>query len=165
VLTFDAIYYFKFEEDFLAGRPAKVRPESMPLMVMGGTYVYTPHCCTVTQGRIMLDKNMFFLEVDQSSGDHMLHFRSLARVFKARCEGPTQFVWWGDVMRAAYLVQLRTWSAAEVDEWVQLIGCNQTDLFSTRNCDGAKLIGCKAREDLHKLLGLTGAHAGPWRQV
>lgn len=113
----------------------------------------------------MLDKNMFFLEVDQSSGDHMLHFRSLARVFKARCEGPTQFVWWGDVMRAAYLVQLRTWSAAEVDEWVQLIGCNQTDLFSTRNCDGAKLIGCKAREDLHKLLGLTGAHAGPWRQV
>lgn len=25
VLTFDAVYYFKFEEDFLAGRPAKVR--------------------------------------------------------------------------------------------------------------------------------------------
>ena len=25
VLTFDAIYYFKFEEDFLQGRPAKVR--------------------------------------------------------------------------------------------------------------------------------------------
>lgn len=37
-------------------------------------------------------------------------------------------------------------------------------MFSTRNVDGAKLIGCKAREDLHKLLGLTGAHAGAWRQ-
>ncbi len=111
----------------------------------------------------MLDKNMFFLEVDQN-GDHMLHFRSMARVFKARCEGPTQFVWWGDVMRASYIVQLRTWSAGEVDEWVQLIGCNQTDLFSTRNVDGAKLLTCRAREDLHKLLGLTGAHAGAWRQ-
>jgi len=85
-------------------------------------------------------------------------------VFKARCEGPTQFVWWGDVLKAAYIVQLRTWSPAEVDEWIQLIGCNQTDLFSTRNVDGAKLLSCRAREDLHKLLGLMGAHAGAWRQ-
>lgn len=31
VLTFDAIYYFKFEEDFLAGRPAKVcTPQTHP---------------------------------------------------------------------------------------------------------------------------------------
>ena len=68
------------------------------------------------------------------------------QVFKARCEGPTQFVWWGDVMKAAYLIQMRTWSPAEVDQWVQLVGCNQTDLFSSRNCDGAKLISCATRE-------------------
>ena len=146
VLTFDAVYYFKFEEDFLAGRPAK--------------------------GRIQLDKSIFFCEHDPASGDHLLQFRSLARVrasvhpidarprtlwltgarwagrqvFKARCEGPTQFVWWGDVMKAAYLIQMRTWSPAEVDQWVQLVGCNQTDLFSSRNCDGAKLISCATRE-------------------
>ena len=110
----------------------------------------------------MLDKNTFLFEVDHN-GDHMLHFRSLARVFKARCEGATQFVWWNEVMKAAYIIQLRTWSPAEVDEWVQLIGCTQTDLFSTRNIDGAKLLACRAREDLHKLLGLTGVHSGAWR--
>ena len=54
VLTFDAVYYFKFEEDFLAGRPAK--------------------------GRIQLDKSIFFCEHDPASGDHLLQFRSLARV-------------------------------------------------------------------------------------
>lgn len=170
MLTFDAIYYFKFEEDFLAGQPAKVsghvwRSPAQPVSALVTARRLTASLLDAcTQGRIMLDKNVFFLEVDQATGDHMLQFRSTTRVFKARCEGPTQFVWWGDVMRAAYLVQLRTWSPGEVDEWVQLIGCNQTDLFSTRNCDGAKLISCKVREDLHKLLGLTGAHAGPWRQ-
>jgi hypothetical protein len=138
VLTFDAFYYFKYEEDFLAGRPAK--------------------------GRVMLDKNVFIPQLDQATGDHLLIFRSAARVFRTRCEGPTQFAWWIDVMNAAYLIQMRTWSAGEVDTWVQLIGCKQTDLFSTHNCDGGKLVSCAVPNDLHKALGLTGQHAGPWRQ-
>ena len=43
-------------------------------------------------------------------------------------EGPVQFQWWGDVLRAAYLIQMRTWSSDELDQWVQLVGCSQTDM-------------------------------------
>ena len=36
VLTFDAFYYFKYEEDFLAGRPAKGRVVEVVALQVGG---------------------------------------------------------------------------------------------------------------------------------
>ena len=130
VLTFDAFYYFKYEEDFLNHQPAK--------------------------GRIMLDQNVFFMEIE--GPNHMVVFRSLGRVFRARVEGPVQFQWWGDVMRAAYLIQMRTWSAGELDQWAQLCGASQTDMFSCHNVDGTRLVSSKSPQELHAILGLGGTH-------